>query len=158
MLNSGYSKNSTNDINHIAIQVEKCFVKAILEFYLTSYGDFLLQVKHGFLLLDQCGAFHMPQPRYHLRESQDLSVYEWEEMAAEFTLHASHSIITPLLLFCVTHRSLFSLHGFDLLTQFETACLKGILWKVFRSLSLLSSVKTGPDLAPAPSLLGQLLR
>lgn len=67
-------------INHTARQVmERCFVKvwySILEFYLTSYCDFLFQVKHSFLLLDQSGILHMSEPRYHLRESQDPSAYE----------------------------------------------------------------------------------
>lgn len=73
---------------------------SILSFYLTSYCDFLFQVKHSFLLLDQSGEFRRLEPRYHLRESQDLLVHEWEEMAGEFTHQVSHSIITPFLCFC----------------------------------------------------------
>lgn len=87
----------------------------------------------------------MPEPRCHLRESQDLSVYEWEEMVEEFTQHASHSIITHLLCFWVKYQSLFSLHGFDLLPRLETDCLKSILWKVFRSLSLSPSPLPPPQ-------------
>lgn len=53
----------------------------------------------------------MPEPRCHLRESQDLSVYEWEEMVEEFTQHTSHSIITHHLCFWVKYQSMFSLQG-----------------------------------------------
>lgn len=74
-------------------------------------SNFLLQVKQSFLFLHQSGAFNMPEPRCHLRESQDLSVYEWEEMVEEFTQHTSHSIITHHLCFWVKYQRMFSLQG-----------------------------------------------
>lgn len=145
MLSLGKGKNNTNHINHTAEQVENVLSKSILKFYLTSYGDFLFQVEHSFRLLDQSGTFHMLEPRCHLRESQDLWVYEWEEIVEEFTQHASYSIITHLLCFWVKYHRLFSRHGFDLIPRFETACLKSILWKVFRSLSLSPTTPPPPQ-------------
>lgn len=112
MLSRGKGKNNTDTINHATEQVETCFVIAwspFLNFYLTSCGDFLFQVERGFLLLRTSEAFHMPEPRCHLRESQDLSANEWEEMAKAFTQHASRWIITHVLHFRVKYQgSVFS--------------------------------------------------
>lgn len=128
---------------------------SILSFYLTSYCDFLFQVKHSFLLLDQSGEFRRLEPRYHLRESQDLLVYEWEEMAGEFTHQVSHSIITPFLCFCALRLNtkacflctdLICFHDMKVTPPPHPTPLTAAV------------VKTGPDLAPAASLLGQLLR
>ena len=139
-------------------------IPSILEFYLTSYRDFLFQVKRSFLLPDRCGAFHWSEPRCYFRERRDLWAFEWEEVAGEFTLHASHSKITPRP--CSPALRL-NTKAFDLLPLFESEYLKkkiGIVWKVFRSLSLspplLSENRARWKLAPAPApgLLGQLLR
>lgn len=151
MFNPVKGKKSTNPHKSNCKTSGKCFVWAwssILVFYLTSYGDFLFQVKHSFLLLDQCAAFNMPQPRYHLRESQDLSVFEWEEMAGEFTRHATH---LPFLCSGVRQQRLLSRHGFDLKPFWK------LQWKLFRSLSLSPSPHenrawSGPG--PGPRLVG----
>lgn len=115
MLSWGEGKNNTDIINHATERVETCFVIAwspFLNFYLTSCGDFLFQVERGFLLLRTSEAFHMPEPRCHLenrRESQDLSVNEWEEMAEAFTQRTSRWIITHVLHFRVKYQgSVFS--------------------------------------------------
>lgn len=98
----------------------------------------------------------MPEPRYHLRESQDLSAYEWEEMAGEFTHCASHFYNNSPVL---NNKACFLCMELICFHDFESDHLKSIWWEVFRCLSLSvsfpPSVKTGPDLAPG--LLGQLL-
>lgn len=65
----------------------------------------------------------MSEPRYHLRESQDLSVHEWEEIAEGFTppcLSFNNNTLSFLLCAQVKYQSLFSLHGFDVLPWFES--------------------------------------
>jgi len=61
----------------------------------------------------------MWEPRYHLRESQDLSAYEWEEIAGEFTPFNKNTL-SLLLCAQVKYQSLFSLLGFDVRPWFES--------------------------------------
>jgi len=168
VLNSGKSKNSTNPHkSHCRASVEKCFVKAwssILEFlsyfllWFPISGQKQLPTSWSVCCISYVGAKISLK-----RKSGPFSVRMGGNGWRVYPPCQSFQNNTLSLLLCaqVKYQSLFSQHGFDLLPWFESGCLKKLSVESFQiSLSLPSSVKTGPDLAPAPApgLLGQLLR
>lgn len=151
-------------INHIAGQVEHVLWQRdppFLNFiWLPSVISYFGSKSTSYFLINS--HFVCWEPRYHSRESQDLSTYEWEEMSGERTtmpvIQSQH--VSLLLCAQVKNQRLFSLHGSDLVPRFSRWRFKSTHWKVFGSRPSPSPAKTGPDLAPAPApgLLGQLLR